>query len=68
MSAESNRPSGFVKFEADSDGRIYGHTTDGEVLPMGIKLKQLAGRSDITSEELKAAAHIDETMDVGRGL
>ena len=54
----------FVRFEADSAGRIYGHTDDGEVLPMGLKLIQLASRNDITGEELKAAAHIEESYEI----
>jgi len=42
-------------YEADSAGRIYAKFENGEVLPTGLTVRSLAGRSDIPQGGLDMA-------------
>lgn len=44
-----------VQFEADSRGRIYAELADGSVRTTRMTVPTLAGRSEITRDDLRAA-------------
>jgi flagellar hook protein FlgE len=48
------------EYEADSGGRVYAVYENGEVLPIGVTLTALAGRSKLTPDQFNGA--VQEAM------